>query len=196
MTAGHIYFAGYKSVIKLGKSIRPKKRIANINGANPNTINLYVSVATADMTALESRLHAHFAHCRREGKREWYNVTHELRSVVAALMQLEAPTEFDLAWIMGSYHVNVDLSRQFGAEVSTFRRLLISAEHRQIEQWAQSYAIGAMKFSQYPAYMFRYNEAMEYLKTLEPGEVPVFITDQYNNLVIPQQDTQAETDAA
>lgn len=151
-----------------------------------------MSVETYDMVGLEARMHKHFIDSRREGKREWYNVTNELRYVIASLMKMNAPTEFDLGQIFGQYEVYKQAHDKYQSQIKGLQRTVALAELRQIEQWAQSYAIGAMKFSQYPAYKFRYNEAREYLKTLEAGEVPLFITDQFNNLVVTEDSINTE----
>lgn len=184
MAEGYVYFGGYGSSIKIGKSIKPRVRIANLNTANPNNVKLYAVVATADMGTLEKKMHKWFEDARKPGKREWYYLTAELQYLCNQLAILENPTELDIGITLGTFQSYAAAQTQYINRIASLNRSLELANHRQREHWAQHYALKSMKFWQYPLFQRRYDEAMAYMATLPSGDAPVFITDKDGNLAI------------
>lgn len=187
MTRGFVYFAGHGKEIKIGKSIHPEKRIADLNGANPKEILLYAQVETADMGALEHQMHQHFKDCRI--KREWFTLTHELKFIVSSLMLKIYPTELDLGIIMGEYKV---YQNPIADNPSQYRHTR-SLELSQQELWALSYAVHSLGMHDYPAFQERYREAQRLVMPLLSNEVPLFI--RHGSDPLRMEIVEIETDA-
>lgn len=191
MSYGYVYFGGYGNAVKIGKSNTPKKRITNLNTANPDNVKLYAAVATFNMDGLEKQMHDHFKYCRRPGKREWYNLTGELKSVIEYLMNYPTATELELGYALGNYKGQLEGHDELRAEARTMKRTIALADLRQREQWAQGYALRSLNFWQYPIFQFRYNEAMTAMATLPTGEAPIFIRDVAGRLSVISEDEAA-----
>lgn len=171
MAKGFVYFCGYRKEVKIGKSAKPSSRIAQLNGANPEEVKLYVFVETADMGNLENQLHQHFRYCRKPGKREWYTLNHELRFIIGTLSIFANPSELQLGVIMGQYHAYQNPV----ADNPTLHRHSRSLELREQELWALSYAVRSLGMHNYPAFQERYNEARQLIAPLTALEAPLFI---------------------
>lgn len=171
MAKGFVYFCGYSKEVKIGKSKRTPKRMRELNGANPNEVQLYAEVVSFNMDELERRLHEHFKYCRKPGKREWYALNMELQYLIIGLQAIKYPTDLDVGMILGEFKARLNPI----ADNPTLYRHTRSLELSQQELWALSYAVRSLGMHNYPIFHERYMDAKMLVSKLLDGQVPMFI---------------------
>ncbi len=186
MTQGYVYLCGYEDMVKVGLSVKPDKRMEQLNTSSPKLIELYVKIESQDMEKLERRLHILFDDDKMPGKREWFTLSANIKAFIMHLKAVEFPTDFDVGLFIGIYR-SLDAITEHERTVKQLtasKRHAASLELAQQELWAIEHAVTSLGIRLYPAFQERYNEAKELLATLGPDESPIFIRKSDGELTV------------
>lgn len=84
-----VYFieAVGRNRVKIGYAVDPEKRLADLDGANPDDLQLLFSVPGDRAT--EKEYHRKYRHLRVPGKREWFHFDGKLKQFIEATMMYD-----------------------------------------------------------------------------------------------------------
>lgn len=178
MTEGFVYICGYDTVVKIGKSIEPVKRISNLNTANPKEVLMYMAVECLDMNTVESRMHKYFEPAHLKG--EWYELTSEMKFLISGIQAISKPTEFDIGVLLGQYTAGAAMSamnKDHESTVATNWRNMV-ADLVQRKLWALEFAINSLGLTDFQMFNQRLSEARAVIDELPDGVIPMLIRNK------------------
>lgn len=178
MTQGFVYFCGYDDVVKIGKSSDPTERINQHNVSNPKTVVEFCRIYSADMGALEKRLHRHFKAAKILHKTEWFVRTKEMTELFTFIKHLNRPSDFDVGMFLGAHSTAGGTSLVYEAllrTIESLKRRLSIHESRRRELWVLEGVIQSLKLRAYPIFQDRYADLKRQLEGVDEDDAPVFI---------------------
>lgn len=186
MTQGFVYFCGYDDVVKIGQSIDPEDRIQGHNTSNHKTIEMYATVKTEDMNALESRLHNYFKDDRFPGKREWFHKTDKMQFLINFLQRSKKASDFDVGCLLGMLTANEPTAMYDAAvmEIKKLQRHITMIESQRRELWAMESVIRSFGIHNYAVFKERLENARTQLKGIDEDDAPMFIWKSDGSLEI------------
>lgn len=177
MSAGFVYFCGYDNNVKIGKSIDPEGRVDAHNGSNPNEIKLLAVVKSADMGALETKLHKYFKREMVWGKREWFARSATMNKLIDFINRTRNASDFDIGVFLGMVDATESTALYDSAvdEIAVLKRHIAVLAEKQRELWVLDGVIQSLNLRTYPVFQDRYVALKTQMEDVDEDEAPVFI---------------------